>query len=60
MRTSAVCFPFELFGEGGTAAGARALVDALGEQLKDNRREKKTVRPQAYFSIPFRAVTPLL
>src|SRR5262249_1762366 len=48
MRTSAVFFPFELFGEGGTAAGARALADALREQLRDNRRERRTVRPQAY------------
>jgi arginase family enzyme len=48
MRTSAVFFPFELFGEGGTAAGARALADALREQLRDNRREERKVRPQAY------------
>jgi arginase family enzyme len=48
MRTSAVFFPFELFGEGGTAAGARALADALREQLRDNRREGRHVRPQAY------------
>jgi len=48
MQTSAVFFPFELLGEGGTAAGARALADALREQLKDNRREEGKVRPQAY------------
>src|SRR5262249_31093844 len=50
MRTSAVFFPFELFGEGGTAAGARALADALREQLRDNRREQRKLRPQAYTS----------
>jgi arginase family enzyme len=48
MGTSAVFFPFELFGEGGTAAGARALADALREQLRDSRREERKVRPQAY------------
>jgi arginase family enzyme len=48
MRTSAVFFPFELFGEGGTATGARALADALREQLRDNRQESRKVRPQAY------------
>jgi arginase family enzyme len=48
MATSAVFFPFELFGEGGTAAGARALGDALREQLRENRGEEKKIRPQAY------------
>jgi len=46
--TTAVFFPFDLFGSGGTANGARLLADAFAEMLADNRREKLPTRAQAY------------
>ena len=46
--TTAVFFPFDLFGSGGTANGARLLADAFAEMLADNRREKEPTRALAY------------
>ncbi len=48
MKTSAVFFPFDLFGSGGTAAGAEALADAFREMLEDNKRERVPTRARAY------------
>ncbi len=48
MKTTAVCFPFDLFGAGGTAAGASLLADELREVLADNRRETVATRARAY------------
>jgi arginase family enzyme len=48
MKTTAVCFPFDLFGSGGTAAGASLLADELREVLADNRRETVLTRARAY------------
>ena len=48
MKTSAVFFPFDLFGSAGAGAGADLLADELGEILADNRRERVPTRAQAY------------
>lgn len=48
MRTHAICFPFDLFGGGGTGEGAELLADELREVLADNRREKVETRARAY------------
>jgi arginase family enzyme len=48
MKTSIVCFPFDLFGSGGAAAGAGLLADGLREVLADNRRERVPTRARAY------------
>jgi arginase family enzyme len=48
VKTIAICFPFDLFGSAGTAAGAEALTDALREILDDNRRETVPTRADAY------------
>ncbi len=48
MKTTAVCFPFDLFGSGGTGAGAQLLADELREVLADNRRETVPTRARAY------------
>src|SRR6185369_13935910 len=48
MKTSALFFPFDLFGSGGTKAGAELLADAFEEMLADNRREKLATRARAY------------
>jgi arginase family enzyme len=47
MKTSAIFFPFDLFG-GGTAAGVGLLADALREILADNKRETAPTRASAY------------
>jgi agmatinase len=47
-KTSAVFFPFDLFGGGGCGAGAQLLADAFQEMLADNRREKIATRARAY------------
>ncbi len=47
-KTSAFFFPFDLFGSGGTGAGAQLLADAFQEMLADNRREKVATRARAY------------
>lgn len=49
-RTQVVVFPFDLFGSGGTAAGAELLADELREILADNRAEKVVTRARAYNS----------
>lgn len=46
--TTAVFFPFDLFGSAGAAAGARLLADAFRELLDDNRREKIATRARCY------------
>ena len=46
--TTAVVFPFDLFGSGGAGAGAALLGDELREVLADNRREKVPTRAAAY------------
>jgi agmatinase len=48
MKTSALFFPFDLFGSGGSAAGASLLADELQEVLADNRRERVATRARAY------------
>lgn len=45
---SAIIFPFDLFGSGGSGDGARALAEALREILADNRRETVATRAAAY------------
>jgi len=48
VKTSAIFFPFDLFGSGGAGAGAELLADAFLEMLADNRREKIPTRARAY------------
>jgi len=48
QKTHAIFFPFDLFGSGGTGAGALLLADAFQEMLADNRREKIPTRARAY------------
>jgi arginase family enzyme len=48
MKTSAVFFPFDLFGSSGAGAGADLLADELREILADNRRERVPTRARAY------------
>jgi arginase family enzyme len=48
VKTSAIFFPFDLFGSGGAAAGAELLADAFREMLADNRRERVPTRARAY------------
>jgi arginase family enzyme len=48
VKTSAVFFPFDLFGSAGARTGAELLADALREMLADNRRESKPTRAAAY------------
>ncbi len=48
MKTTAIFFPFDLFGSTGTGAGAKLLADAFAEMLADNRREKLATRALAY------------
>jgi arginase family enzyme len=50
VKTTAIFFPFDLFGSGGAGAGARLLADAFREMLADNRREKQPTRARAYQS----------
>jgi agmatinase len=48
MKTTAVIFPFDLFGSGGAGAGADLIADELREVLADNRRETVPTRARAY------------
>jgi arginase family enzyme len=48
MTTTAVVFPFDLFGHPGAGAGADLLGDALLEILADNRRERVPTRADSY------------
>lgn len=47
-KTLVAVFPFDLFGNAGTARGAELLADALREMLADNRRETRPTRSLAY------------
>lgn len=46
--TTAVVFPFDLFGSSGTGAGAQLLGDVLREALDDTAAEGRLTRPHAY------------
>jgi agmatinase len=48
VQTTAVVFPFDLFGSAGTGAGAELLADELREILADNKRERVPTRARAY------------
>jgi len=48
VNTSAVFFPFDLFGSAGARLGAELLADAFREMLADNRRERLATRALAY------------
>jgi agmatinase len=48
MKTSAIIFPFDLFGSNGAGAGADLIADELREVLADNRRETVATRATAY------------
>src|SRR5438094_3619792 len=48
VSTRVIVFPFDLFGSGGSAAGAELLADELREVLADNRRETVPTRADAY------------
>jgi arginase family enzyme len=48
VKTSAIFFPFDLFGSAGAGAGAELLADAFREMLADNQREKVPTRARAY------------
>jgi agmatinase len=47
-KTSAIFFPFDLFGSAGAGDGAKLLADAFSEMLDDNRREKLPTRAASY------------
>lgn len=44
MQTTVVVFPFDLFGSGGSGAGARLLGDAVNEILDDTEAETRPCR----------------
>jgi agmatinase len=48
LSTTAVIFPFDLFGSGGSGPGAALLGDELREVLADNKRERVPTRARAY------------
>jgi agmatinase len=50
MKTTALFFPFDLFGHSGTRQGAELLADACREMVADNKREKLPTRSRAYTS----------
>jgi agmatinase len=50
VKTSALFFPFDLFGHSGTRNGALLLADAFQEMLADAKREKRPARSAAYAS----------
>lgn len=47
-KTSVIVFPFDLFGNSGTGAGAERLAEFVHELLADNRRETRKTRCDAY------------
>jgi agmatinase len=47
-KTAVVVFPFDLFGNAGTGAGAERLGDFVRELLADNRRETRPTRCDSY------------
>jgi arginase family enzyme len=48
VKTSAVFFPFDLFGSRGAGGGAELLAEAFEEMLADNLRERVPTRARAY------------
>jgi arginase family enzyme len=48
VSTTAVFFPFDLFGSAGAGSGADLLADAFREMLADNRRERIPTRADTY------------
>ena len=48
MKTTALIFPFDLFGSPGTSAGAQLLGDALRELLAETRAETRPTRSHAF------------
>jgi agmatinase len=48
VKTSALFFPFDLFGSNGTKAGVELLADAFQEMLADTKRERQPTRGRAY------------
>lgn len=48
MQTTVVVFPFDLFGGGGSGAGAELLAEELREVLADNERERTPTRARVY------------
>lgn len=47
-KTLAIVFPFDLFGNSGTGAGAERLGDFVTELLDDNRAERRKTRCDSY------------
>lgn len=47
-KTSVIVFPFDLFGNSGTGAGAERLGEFVSELLADNRQETRPTRCDAY------------
>src|SRR5262245_42325928 len=47
-KTTVIAFPFDLFGNAGTGAGAERLADFVGELLADNRAETRRTRCDTY------------
>lgn len=50
-KTSVIVFPFDLFGNAGTGAGAERLGDFVHELLDDNRHETRPTRCDAYHGL---------
>jgi arginase family enzyme len=48
MSTTAIIFPFDLFGNAGTGAGAQLLGDALREAIDDTAAEVRPTRPHQF------------
>ena len=48
IHSTAVVFPFDNFGNAGTAAGAQLLGDVLQEALEDTADEPRQTRPHSY------------
>lgn len=47
-KTSVIVFPFDLFGNAGTGAGAERLADFIRELLADNKHETRPTRCDSY------------
>src|SRR5262245_29286147 len=47
-RTTALFFPFDLFGSAGSRNGAHLLADAFREMIEDNKRERLATRADTY------------
>jgi len=48
VKTTAIFFPFDLFGSAGTGEGVAFVADAFREILEDNHQEKTPTRARAY------------